>query len=50
MKKSKFMLVEIEPEMKEMNNIADKNEIVQWIKTGSKTIVGRELILVEIRV
>lgn len=50
MKQTKFKLVKIEQDMKELNEIADKHEIVKWEQTGSKTILGQQLILVEYRV
>jgi hypothetical protein len=45
--KTTFGLFKIEPHMKELNEVAKKHNIVKWEKTGSKTIVGHELILVE---
>jgi len=45
--KSKFELFPIEPKMKTLNEIAKIHEIIKWEKTGSTTIVGHELILVE---
>lgn len=44
---SKFDLFKIEPHMKELNELCKKHKIIKWEKTGSKTIVGHELILVE---
>lgn len=45
--KSKFKLMQIEQGMKELNELCEKHEIIKWEKTGSKTILGHELILVE---
>jgi len=47
--KSHFELVKIESNMKQLNEICEKHEIIKWEKTGSKTMVGHELILVEYR-
>jgi len=49
MKKSKFKLIKIEPDMKELNELCEKHEVVKWEKTGSKNMLGHELILVEFR-